>query len=52
MIKIKNTKHILSKSACDRRIKRANKKLRKKRERENNKEIERMEINDRKALFI
>lgn len=43
MIKIKNTKHILSKSACDQCVKKENKRLIKKRERENNKKIEREE---------
>ena len=39
MLKIKNTKHIYSKCAGDHRIKSANKKLRKKRERKYNKNI-------------
>lgn len=39
MFKIKNTKHIFSKSACDRRVKKGNKRLIKKRERQHSKKI-------------
>lgn len=43
MIKLKNTKYFYKKCACDRNIKKANKKHRNKQEREHNKKIEREE---------